>query len=388
MAAIHEATIELTRRLIACRSMTPADDGCLDLIASRLAAAGFACERLDRGRVGNLWARHGGSAPVVCLAGHADVVPPGPIERWASDPFTAVERDGCLYGRGAADMKTSVAAMVTAAERVIAAHPDHRGTLAVLVTTDEEGEAVDGTAAVVDVLTSRGETIEACLLGEPTSTARLGDTIKNGRRGSLTGVLTVRGIQCHIAYPEQGRNPIHAAVPALAALVSTAWDEGNAYFAPTSFQIASVRAGTGASNVIPGTLEVVFNFRYSPASPAEALRARMREVLDTHGVEYELAWSPASLPFLTPPGRLVEALRAAITRVTGVDATLSTSGGTSDGRFLAAVSRELVEFGPSHASIHAIDECVRIADIAPLSIIYEQTVTALLSGGADVTRDA
>jgi succinyl-diaminopimelate desuccinylase len=377
---VHEATLDLVRRLIACRSITPADDGCLDLIGSRLAAAGFACERIDRGRVGNLWARHGRSGPVVCLAGHVDVVPPGPVERWTSDPFAAAERDGYLYGRGAADMKTSVAAMVTAAERVAAAQPHHPGTIAVLLTTDEEGDAVDGTAAVVERLRSRGETIEYCLLGEPTSSARLGDTIKNGRRGSLTGTLAVRGVQCHIAYPEQGRNPIHEAVPALAALVSTTWDGGNGDFPPTSFQIASVRAGTGASNVVPGTLEVVFNFRFSPESPADLLQARVRQLLDAQGLDYGLAWAPVSQPFLTPPGRLIEAVRASVRQVAGVEPALSTGGGTSDGRFLAAVSREVVEFGPVNSSIHAIDEHVRLADVGPLSEVYEGTVTRLLAG--------
>jgi succinyl-diaminopimelate desuccinylase len=372
------ASLDLARRLIACRSITPDDAGCLDLVASRLSAAGFTCERIDRGAARNLWARHGATAPIVCFAGHVDVVPPGPIERWSSDPFVPVERDGYLYGRGVADMKTSVAAMVTAAERCVAAHPNHSGSIAVLLTSDEEGDAVDGTAAVVDVLRSRGEGLHACIIGEPTSTARLGDAMKNGRRGSLHGVLTVNGLQGHVAYPENARNPIHIAMPALAELVSTEWDRGDESFTPTRFQISNVRAGTGANNVIPGTLEAVFNFRFSPASPADTLKARVHTILDRHKVDYDLVWTLASLPFISPPGRLVDTLSAVVGRVTGIAPVLSTGGGTSDGRFLAAISAELVEFGPVNASIHAVDEHVRVADIAPLSLIYEQTLTALL----------
>jgi len=379
-ATIQADTLDLAKRLIACRSLTPDDAGCLDLIASRLTAAGFVCERLDRGGVGNVWARHGQSAPLVCLAGHVDVVPPGPIERWTSDPFVPVERAGNLYGRGAADMKTGVAAIVTAAARFVTAHPDHRGSIALLFTSDEEGHAVNGTAAVVDVLRSRGETIDYCILGEPTSTARLGDTIKNGRRGSLHGVLTVKGVQCHIAYPEKGRNPIHVAAPALAELAAAEWDQGNEYFSPTSFQMSNVHAGSGTNNVIPGTMEVVFNFRFSPESAPEQLKARVHASLDKHRVEYDLAWNLQSLPFSSPRGRLVEALSTAIASVTGVTPALSTSGGTSDGRFLAAISRELVEFGPVNESIHKIDEYVRVADIGPVSTTYEELVAALLLG--------
>jgi succinyl-diaminopimelate desuccinylase len=376
---VNAETLDLARRLVACRSMTPDDAGCLDLVASRLSAAGFACERVDRGGVGSLWARHGRVAPIVCLAGHVDVVPPGPIDGWTSDPFVPVERDGYLYGRGAADMKASVAAMVTAAERFVSAHPAHPGSIALLLTSDEEGDAVDGTAAVVDVLHSRGETIQACIIGEPTSSARLGDAMKNGRRGSLHGVLTVKGKQGHVAYPEHARNPIHMAMPALAELVATEWDRGDASFAPTSFQISNVHGGTGANNVIPGTLDVVLNLRFSPASPVEALKARVRRVLDRHGVVCDLVWTVASLPFISPRGRLVDALSAVVLAVTGIMPALSTGGGTSDGRFLAAISAELVEFGPVNASIHAVDERVRVADLAPLSLIYEQTITALLT---------
>jgi len=305
-------------------------------------------------------------------------VPPGPIDRWTSDPFVPVERDGYLYGRGVADMKASVAAMVTAAERFVAAHPDHPGSIAVLLTSDEEGDAVDGTVAVVDLLKSRGEAIDACIIGEPTSSAQLGDALKNGRRGSLHGVLTVKGMQGHVAYPELARNPIHIAMPALAELAATEWDRGNESFAPTSFQISNVHAGTGANNVIPGTMDVVFNFRFSPASPTDALQARTHAILEKHGVDGDVAWAVASLPFISPRGRLVDALSAAVTAVTGITPALSTGGGTSDGRFLAAISSELVEFGPVNATIHAVDERMRVADIGPLSLIYEQTITALL----------
>jgi len=377
-ADIHRHTLALAKELIACRSITPADAGCLEMIASRLAKAGFACERLDRGAVGNLWARHGEGTPHVCLAGHVDVVPPGPVDRWTADPFMPAERDAYLFGRGAADMKTSVAAMVTAVERFVASTPRHRGSLALLFTSDEEGDAIDGTAAVVRELQARHVQIDACLIGEPTSSTRLGDTIKNGRRGSLDGRLTVKGIQCHIAYPERGRNPIQTALPALAELTATEWDRGNDDFAPTSFQISQIQAGAGATNVIPGALDVRFNFRFSTESDANQLQARVRAILDAHRLEYDLTWMLGGAPFLSPRGGLVDVLGTAITSVTGVTPALSTSGGTSDGRFLAAVSREVVEFGPVGSSIHGIDEHVRLADIAPLSAIYEQTIAALL----------
>jgi succinyl-diaminopimelate desuccinylase len=379
-ADIHRHTLDLARQLVACRSITPEDDGGLDAIAARLTRAGFTCERLDRGVVRNLWARHGHGAPVVCLAGHVDVVPPGPIDRWTSDPFVPTERHGCLFGRGTADMKTSVAAMVTAAERFVAGSPGHRGSLALLFTSDEEGAAIDGTVAVVETLRSRGERIDACILGEPTSVTRLGDTIKNGRRGSLNGVLTVKGAQCHIAYPERGRNPIHMAVPALAELAATVWDRGNDYFTPTSFQMSQVHAGTGANNTIPGALDVLFNFRFSTASTAEQLQARTQAVLDRHGVDYDIVWTLSGAPFLSPRGGLVDLLSAAVASVTGIVPALSTSGGTSDGRFLATLAREVVEFGPVGASIHGINEHVALADIAPLSTVYEQTIAALLGG--------
>jgi succinyl-diaminopimelate desuccinylase len=370
---IQHDTRQLAKALIACRSITPADEGALALLATRLSAAGFRCERLDRGSVSNLWARSGDTGPLVCLAGHVDVVPPGPVGEWTSDPFTPTERDGKLYGRGAADMKSSVAAMVTAAERVARAGS---GSIAILLTSDEEGDAVDGTAAVVSMLRQRGERIDACIVGEPTSTQRFGDTIKNGRRGSLNGRLRVRGQQCHIAYPERGRNPIHDTTPAIAALVSTEWDRGNEYFQPTSFQISNVHAGTGASNIIPGTLDVAFNFRFSPESTAQLLQARVRELLDRHNLQYELEWTLIGEPFLTRRGPLVDALIASVESVVGVRPALSTSGGTSDGRFLATLAREVVEFGPLNDSIHKIDEHVHIADLEPLSVIYERTVTS------------
>jgi succinyl-diaminopimelate desuccinylase len=376
---IQSDTLDLAKRLIACRSVTPNEAGAIELVATRLARAGFTCERLDRGPVSNLWARHGSGAPLICLAGHVDVVPPGPVERWTSDPFTPTERDGALFGRGAADMKTSVAAMVTAAERFVAESPRHPGSVALLLTSDEEGTAVDGTAAVVHELQARREQIDASIVGEPTSVSRLGDTIKNGRRGSLNGVLRVAGIQCHIAYPERGRNPIQTALPALAELAATEWDRGNEYFSPTSFQISDIHAGTGANNVIPGTLDVLFNFRFSTESTADQLKARVHHVLDAYGLEYELQWSLSGNPFLSTRGRLVDAVSRAVTAMTGVEPALSTTGGTSDGRFLAAVSREVVEFGPLSASIHGIDEHVQVADIAPLSAIYQRALESLLS---------
>jgi succinyl-diaminopimelate desuccinylase len=376
---IKADTLQLARQLIAYRSITPADGGCLSLVASRLAAAGFRCERIDRGPVGNLWARHGSSEPLVCLAGHIDVVPPGPVEEWTSDPFTPTERDGLLYGRGAADMKGSVAAMITAAERVSTMAAD-RGSIAVLLTSDEEGDAVDGTAAVVSTLRERGETIDACIIGEPTSAEKFGDTIKNGRRGSLNGRLRVHGQQCHIAYPERGRNPIHDAARALDSLVSSEWDRGNEYFQPTSFQISNVHAGTGASNIIPGVLDIWFNFRFSPETSASALQSRVRQILDRHRLQYELEWTLIGEPFLTPRGALVDALSVCVRAVAGVEPALSTSGGTSDGRFLARLAREVVEFGPLNDSIHKIDEHVRIADLEPLSTIYERTILDVWRG--------
>jgi len=379
MADASRSTLDLAKQLIACRSVTPDDGGCMAILGARLEAAGFTCERMDRGAVKNLWARRGTAAPLVCLAGHVDVVPTGPIERWTSDPFTPTERDGYLFGRGAADMKVGVAAMTTAAERFAAATLNHRGSIALLITSDEEGTGVDGTKAVVRELLGRGERIDACILGEPTSTTQFGDTIKNGRRGSLNGVLTLKGVQCHIAYPERGRSPILPALPALAALAATDWDRGNEYFSPTSFQISDVHAGTGANNTIPGSMEVWFNFRFSTESTEESLKARVHQVLDAHGLEYELKWALSGAPFLSPRGGLVDVVSAAVREVTGVTPALSTSGGTSDGRFLAGISREVIEFGPVSASIHGIDEHVKLADIGPLSQIFERALGALLA---------
>jgi len=377
MADYDGATLDLARQLITCRSVTPDDGGCLGILEDRLTQAGFACERMDRGAVGNLWARWGRGGPVVCVAGHVDVVPAGPVDRWTSDPFTPTDRDGWLYGRGASDMKGPLAALVTAAERVAASKPAS-GTVAVLVTSDEEGDAVDGTAFVVETLRGRGETIDACVVGEPTSVQRLGDRIKCGRRGSLTGDLQVAGVQCHIAYPERGRNPILQTLPALAELAATQWDDGNADFPPTAFQISNIHAGTGATNVIPGGLDVNFNFRYSPETTAEHLQAGVREVLDRHGLTYELTWRPISRPFSMSDGPLLDALTAAIRDVTGVEPERSTAGGTSDGRFLATIAGEVVEFGPTSDTIHKVDERIRVADLQALSEIYERALTARL----------
>jgi succinyl-diaminopimelate desuccinylase len=381
MTAAHstqDATFALACQLIARPSVTPQDAGCLDLIAQRLAPLGFRCERIDAGGVSNLWARRGTAGPVVCLAGHTDVVPTGPLEHWASPPFQPEVRDGLLYGRGAADMKSSLAGFVTAVERFVAAHPDHPGSLALLLTSDEEGDAVHGTVEVVRALQARGEGIDYCIVGEPTSTARLGDVIKNGRRGSLSGRLTVKGQQGHVAYPHLARNPIHLLAPALAELAAAEWDRGNAYFPPTTWQVSNLHAGTGATNVIPGSAELLFNFRFSTASTPESLRERVHAILDRHGLDYELAWNLSGKPFLTPRGGLVAALAAAIRETVGLDTELSTTGGTSDGRFIAELCPQVVEFGPVNATIHKLDECIAVDALGPLSRIYERTLERLL----------
>ncbi len=375
-------TLDLARNLIARRSITTEDAGCLDLIAARLEPLGFTCERIDStgptGLVRNLWARLGAAKPLIVFAGHTDVVPPGPVEKWTSDPFVPTERDGMLYGRGAADMKTSVAAAVVAVERLLAnAQPN--GSIAFLLTSDEEGDATDGTVKVVKTLKARGETLDCCIVGEPTSVNQQGDMIKNGRRGSLSGKLIVKGIQGHVAYPEKVKNPIHLAAPALAELAASHWDAGNDYFPPTSFQISNIHAGTGVTNVVPGSCEVLFNFRFSTASTATDLQNRVHAILDKHGLEYDLHWTLGGRPFLTTPGRLVDALSAAIQAEAGITPALSTSGGTSDGRFIADICPEVVEFGPINATIHKIDECVALADIEPLARIYEQTFRKLLT---------
>jgi succinyl-diaminopimelate desuccinylase len=373
------ATLELTEALIRRRSVTPADAGCQELIGERLARQGFQLERLRFGEVDNLWARHGTGAPLVCFAGHTDVVPPGPLEHWHSDPFQPVERDGYLYGRGAADMKTSIAAFVTAVERLVREGPAHPGSIALLITSDEEGAAVDGTARVVEALKARGERLDYCIVGEPTCVQRLGDTIKNGRRGSLGGDLRVKGVQGHVAYPQLARNPVHLAAPALAELAAAEWDRGNEDFPPTTFQISNIQAGTGANNVIPGELRVVFNFRFSTASSVEGLQSRVHAILDRHGLEYALEWSLSGVPFLTPRGRLVEAITRAIRAELAVEPELSTTGGTSDGRFIAAICPQVVEFGPINASIHKINERVAIADVGALSRVYYRALVELLN---------
>jgi succinyl-diaminopimelate desuccinylase len=371
-----DATLTLAADLIACRSVTPDDGGAIDVIAARLERQGFVCERLDRGHVRNLWARHGTATPVICFAGHVDVVPPGPLDAWISDPFEPVQRDGYLYGRGASDMKGPLAAMVTAAERLVSG--PLAGSVGLIITSDEEGDAVDGTAHVVDVLQSRGIHLDAVIVGEPTSEERLGDTVKHGRRGSLSGDLVVHGIQCHIAYPERGRNPVMQALPALTELAATRWDDGADGFPATSFQISNVRAGTGASNVIPGLLEVAFNFRFSPASTAADLQERVAAVLDRHGLDYALTWRPIAHPFYTPEGRLVDVARVALRAETSQEPLLSTGGGTSDGRFLATLAGEVVEVGPPNDTIHKVNERVRIDDLASLTRIYERIVRAYL----------
>jgi succinyl-diaminopimelate desuccinylase len=379
---MQSPTLDLARALIARPSITPHDAGCQDLIAARLAPLGFALEPMRFGEVDNQWARRGETSPVVVFAGHTDVVPTGPLDGWASDPFAPTIRDGKLCGRGAADMKTSIAAFVTAVEAFVAAHPDHRGSIALLLTSDEEGPAVDGTARVVEALRKRGERLDYCIVGEPTAVDRFGDTIKNGRRGSLSGRLVVRGIQGHVAYPHLARNPVHLAAPAIAELVATEWDRGNAFFPPTTWQISNVHAGTGAGNVIPGTLEVESNFRFSTASTVDSLASRVREILDRHGLEYDLQWTLGAKPYLTAPGRLVDAVSDAVERVTGYRPSLSTTGGTSDGRFLANWSPEVVEIGPVNATIHKLNECVAVADIEPLHRVYYETLVNLLGPGA------
>jgi succinyl-diaminopimelate desuccinylase len=372
-------TLALARELIARHSITPEDGGCQEVLAARLRPLGFRLEPLTSGGVTNLWARRGTASPLVCFAGHTDVVPTGPLDRWLSDPFAPTERDGKLFGRGAADMKTSLAAIVVAIEGFVAAHPSHRGSIAILATSDEEGVATDGTVRVVDRLEARGERIDYCVVGEPTSVERLGDTVKNGRRGSLSGRLVVKGVQGHIAYPHLGRNPIHEIAPALAELARTVWDNGNEYFPPTTWQVSNLHGGTGATNVIPGELEMLFNFRFSTASTADGLRARVREILDRHRLEYELEWTLGGEPFVTPRGDLVEAVAGAIKEITGVAAEVSTTGGTSDGRFIKRICPQVVEFGPVNTSIHKLNEHVELAAVDPLRRIYQRVLEKLLA---------
>jgi len=382
------ATLRLTEALIARPSVTPEDGGCQTLIAERLQAIGFDCHTLTFGPadapVTNLWAikrgtGHASGAPVLVFAGHTDVVPTGPTEQWTSPPFAPTYRQGMLFGRGAADMKTSLAAMVVATEEFVAAHPQHGGSVAFLLTSDEEGPSVDGTVKVCEWLQERGERLDACIVGEPTSVKAVGDMIKNGRRGSLSGKLRIKGVQGHIAYPHLARNPIHLAAPALAELSGIVWDEGNDHFPPTSWQMSNIHAGTGANNVIPGELVIDFNFRFSTESTPEGLQTRLEEILLQHQLDFHIDWTLGGRPFLTRRGPLVDAMAEAIKATTGIDTELSTTGGTSDGRFIAQICSQVVEFGPVNASIHKIDEHVAVADIEPLKDIYRGTLERLLA---------
>ncbi|CAN5685893.1 succinyl-diaminopimelate desuccinylase [soil metagenome] len=372
-------TLALTEQLIALDSVTPEDKGCQQTLISLLEPLGFLCETIQSGEVTNLWARKGSKQPLLVFAGHTDVVPTGPLDQWESAPFAPTHRDGKLFGRGAADMKTSIAAFVVATEEFIAAHPEHRGSIGFLITSDEEGPATDGTVIVCNKLKERGEQIDYCIVGEPTSVDQLGDTIKNGRRGTMSGKLIVKGIQGHIAYPQLAKNPMHLAAPALAELVAEVWDAGNTYYLPTSWQMSNIHGGTGASNVIPGELVIDFNFRFSTASTAEGLQQRVHAILDQHHLDYVLKWTIGGHPFLTPKGELSDALAAAIKTETGITTELSTTGGTSDGRFIAKICPQVVEFGPPNASIHKIDEHIEVRFIDPLKNIYRRTLENLLT---------
>lgn len=371
-------TLALAKELIALPSVTPDDNGCQRRIAELLAPLGFECESMESGGVSNLWARRGRSQPLLVFAGHTDVVPAGPLEQWTSPPFQPVLRDGRLYGRGAADMKTAIAAMVVATEEFIDSHPGHRGSIGFLITSDEEGPATDGTVIVCEKLKERGEQLDYCIIGEPTSSEQLGDVIKNGRRGALSGRLTIKGVQGHIAYPQLARNPIHLMAPALAELASEKWDEGNEYYLPTSWQVSNVHGGTGATNVIPGAVVIDFNFRFSTASTVEGLQQRVHEILNKYDFGYDIKWTIGGRPFLTPRGNLSDALMQAIKRETGLDADLSTTGGTSDGRFIAELCPQVIEFGPPNESIHKIDENIELRHIDPLKNIYRRTLENLL----------
>jgi len=370
--------VDLAKELIARHSVTPNDAGCIDLLCGYLEPLGFECEKISRGGVDTLGAGRGTASPVVCFAGHTDVVPTGPLDQWHSDPFTPTIRDGVLYGRGASDMKSSLASFVVAIDEFIRQHPDHPGSLAVLFTSDEEGPAVDGTVRVCEALKDRNEKLDYCIIGEPTAVEKLGDMIKNGRRGSLSGVLTVKGVQGHVAYPQQVKNPIHLVAGAIAEMAATKWDDGNEYFPPTSWQISNFNSGTGANNVVPGEAHVRFNFRFATASTLESLQTRVHGILDKHGVPYDLEWRYDGRPFLTPKGDLVAAVAKAIKTVTGLTTELSTTGGTSDGRFIADICGQLVECGPTNATIHKLNECIRVEELEQLPQIYLHTLKNLL----------
>lgn len=375
----HSETLELSLQLLRQPSVTPVDHSCQNIMADRLEKIGFNIESMRFEDVDNLWARKGTQAPVLCFAGHTDVVPTGSLDDWNSDPFVPEIRDGKLYGRGSADMKTALAAMVVASERFVAKHPNHKGSIAFLITSDEEGPSINGTVKVVEALEARNEKMTWCLVGEPSSTNQLGDIVKNGRRGSLNAKLTVKGKQGHVAYPHLAINPIHTVSKALAELCDTVWDNGNEYFPATSFQISNIHSGTGATNVVPGTMNTLFNFRYSTEVTAEELKTRTLEILDRHNVNYDIEWTLSGLPFLTPVGELVNAAQNAIRNVTGIETELSTSGGTSDGRFIAPTGAQVLELGVLNASIHQIDEHVNVADLEPLAEIYEQILEGLLA---------
>ena len=375
---MSEPVRALAEALITRPSVTPEDAGCLELIAERLKPLGFSFERIDRNGTCNLWARRGTIAPLMVLAGHTDVVPTGDLAAWTRPPFEPTVRDGKLYGRGAADMKSSLAAFIVAVEQFVAENPNHPGSIAFLLTSDEEGSANDGTTIVVDALKARGETIQYAIVGEPTSVDRCGDMIKNGRRGSLSGNLTIKGVQGHVAYPHLARNPIHQFAPALAELSATVWDNGNEYFPPTTWQISNFNAGTGATNVIPGTLNLKFNFRFSTASTADGLKQHVEDLLKRHGLEYSIEWTLGAKPFITPDGPLADAARQAIKTVTGLDTELSTTGGTSDARFIADIAEQIIELGPVNASIHMIDEHIDVDALPQLANIYQQIFVQLL----------
>jgi len=372
-------TLKLAQQLISRQSVTPEDAGCQDIIAERLAAIGFKAEKMRFEDVDNIWIRRGDSEPLYAFAGHTDVVPTGPENQWQSPPFTPTIRDGYLYGRGAADMKSSIAAMVTACERFFVQNPNHKGSFAFLITSDEEGPSINGTVKVVEALEARNEKMTACLVGEPSSNNVTGDVIKNGRRGSLGGYLKIHGIQGHVAYPQHAANPVHLFAPALAELTAIEWDQGNEFFPATTFQISNMKAGTGASNVIPGELEVWFNFRFSTEVTDDQLKTQVHNILDNHKLKYDLQWQLSGQPFITAEGELVDASRAAIREIAGIETQLSTSGGTSDGRFIAPTGAQVVELGPSNSTIHKVDECIKVEDLDLLSNIYERILQQLLT---------